>query len=833
MAQRRGGDSDVFAIPDFWKSSTWLDTAVVELQSEGMFSLDVHREAPEYIVGLVEEKPSEGYFRLPPLLELPPLPDVKQKIEPSFEEPVTLDTFGKDVDDLWLLECSKVKHVPEIKTWATFEQRNEQVPLSTFISEAGPAAFDALLAVEDGPFKILDNDKYLTTDHRTYCASLLNLVLVLKEFDPSCNSKPSSSLSDEQLISLLFDEVHTVEYKSEFLRNTIREVLRAVSKPWTDLVGEWIGLRAEKGIAITKNRPGKGFVRVEDKLWVDDQGFELEEPDYFLNAEAIPSFLPDDVAQEMFETGRNLRFVRDNHPDHRLAKPDGVITANPPKLEWHFDWEAISEVEMKAKEYEQALTCYLEQNTARTLAADDGDNESSTSQGGYDFQLFGKDEGQMADNMLKMFSQPRTPKAIPQDDRLQDVLVSQLFAPDMAMSSLATTDFNPHWSLLPLLSFGPIISAQARIVNKECARLLFSAHNLRSHLRLQRQYHLLGNGLFVSRLSHALFDPDLDTAERRAGIALTGGVMGLRLNGRENWPPASSELRLALMGVLAESYEPFHPTQPSASKTELPPDMDISFAVRDLSPEEIEKCMDPNSLYALDFLRLSYKPPSALRPVMTPIALFKYDRIFRFLLQVLRMLYVVNSLFREIVSRDGNADPASLRLRVEAHHFITRLAAYFFDTGIAGPWTRFEAWLDDLERSLSAPADDGDQERSHTGPDRLRDRHEAVLDEIMDALLLRKRQQPVMQLLEDIFSIVLQFANCWRRRRSGGNDDLGTERLLKGFGKKVDVFTSVCRGLSEKGNGKAGCGEDGGIGRLLLLLDMRPMFAHEAYSEQS
>lgn len=523
------------------------------------------------------------------------------------------------MDDLWLLECSKVKHVPEIKTWATFEQRNEQVPLSTFISEAGPAAFDALLAVEDGPFKILDNDKYLTTDHRTYCASLLNLVLgrsslfyawdaskscferttepiklqgysgqALEGFSDACRAcggsirhlrtfiektyahraspartamgnvidrllltiqselgaraegvrsvlqlqalvqpvrsilvyfrdlvqRLSRSRSDEQLISLLFDEVHTVEYKSEFLRNTIREVLRAVSKPWTDLVGEWIGLRAEKGIAITKNRPGKGFVRVEDKLWVDDQGFELEEPDYFLNAEAIPSFLPDDVAQEMFETGRNLRFVRDNHPDHRLAKPDGVITANPPKLEWHFDWEAISEVEMKAKEYEQALTCYLEQNTARTLAADDGDNESSTSQGGYDFQLFGKDEGQMADNMLKMFSQPRTPKAIPQDDRLQDVLVSQLFAPDMAMSSLATTDFNPHWSLLPLLSFGPIISAQARIVNKECARLLFSAHNLRSHLRLQRQYHLLGNGLFVSRLSHALFDPDLDTAER-------------------------------------------------------------------------------------------------------------------------------------------------------------------------------------------------------------------------------------------------------------------------------------------------------------------------------
>jgi hypothetical protein len=358
-------------------------------------------------------------------------------------------------------------------------------------------------------------------------------------------------------------------------------------------------------------------------------------------------------------------------------------------------------------------------------------------------------------------------------------------------------------------------------------RLLFSAHNLRSHLRLQRQYHLLGNGLFVSRLSHALFDPDLDTAERRSGVALTGGVMGLRLNGRENWPPASSELRLALMGVLAESYEPLHSSQQPTSKMELPPDMDVSFAVRDLSPEEIEKCMDLNSLYALDFLRLSYKPPSALLPVMTPVILLKYDRVFRLLLRVLRMLYVVNSLFREIVSRDFNADPASLRLRVEAHHFITRLAAYLFDTGIAGPWVRFEAWLDNVEHHLSSPENDSDQERSHTGPDRLRDRHEAVLDEIMDALLLRKRQKPVMRLLEDIFGVVLQFAQSWRRRKCGGEDDGEARRLLGVFGKKVDVFVSVCRGLGEKGDGKGGRGEDGGIGRLLLLLDMRPVFAHE------
>jgi hypothetical protein len=882
----------------------------------------------------VEEKASEGYFKLPPLLDHTPVPDARHKPAPSSEDvSLTPPVFSEQgVDDFWLCESGEIKHVPEIKTWATFERRNEQEAPATFITEAGSAAFDALVAAEDDPLNIPDNDKYITIDTRAYCASLLTLALgrssllytwdeskscfsmsaervklqgysgqTLKGVSDACKEsgdltrhlrafadkiygdraspartalanavdkllhtiqselgaraervgsvlqlqalvhpvrsvlvyfrglvqRLSRSRSDEQLISLLFEEVHTVEYKSDFLRNTICEVLRAVSKPWTDFVEEWVGLKPETGIAITKNGPGKGFVKVENKLWVDDQGFELEEPDYFLDDENMPSFVPDDLAQEIFETGRNLRFIRTNHANHRLARFECVAASDPPKFEWQFDWEAVSRVERKAKEYEEALSCYLERSAAGTLGADHFHDEPPITEGGFDFQFFGKDQEQMADNMLKMFSQPMAQKAILQEDSLQHILRTQVFSPKLATTSPTSTSFNPHWSLLPLLSFGPVISAQARIVNKESMRLLFTAHNLRSHLRLQRQYHLLSNGLFVSRLSHALFDPELDTAERRSGVALTGGVMGLRLNGRENWPPASSELRLALMGVLAESYEPCHSTSQPALKAELLPDMDVSFAVRDLSAEEIERCMDPNSLYALDFLRLSYKPPSALLPVMTPIILLKYDRIFRLLLRVLRMLYVVHSLFREVVSRDCNADAASLQLRVEAHHFITRLAAYLFDTGIAGPWARFESWLDDVEGSLSTPENDSAQGRSHAGPDRLRDRHEATLDEIMDALLLRKRQKPVMRLLEDIFGVVLQFAKFWRRRRSRGDDDGEARRLLEVFGKKVDVFVSVCRRLSEKGDGNGGGGEDGGIGRLLLLLDMRPVFAHE------
>jgi hypothetical protein len=45
--EERGASSDIFAIPDFWKSSRWLDTAVAELQAEGMFSVDVNSTSIE------------------------------------------------------------------------------------------------------------------------------------------------------------------------------------------------------------------------------------------------------------------------------------------------------------------------------------------------------------------------------------------------------------------------------------------------------------------------------------------------------------------------------------------------------------------------------------------------------------------------------------------------------------------------------------------------------------------------------------------------------------------------------------------------------------------
>ncbi|KAH9908593.1 Spc97/Spc98 family protein [Xylariomycetidae sp. FL2044] len=651
--------------------------------------------------------------------------------------------------------------------------------------------------------------------------------------------------TDEQLLSLVFHETQRLENGNVLLADVMREVLISVSEPWTDFVEKWIGVKAEEGIRMTKDGPGKNFVKVENVATIDDLGFEAEEPDYVLDGECMPNFVPSEIAVMMFETGRNLRLLRAHHPEHSLSQRHIISSSRPPTFRWQFSWDSIRQAQSQAERYERQLSQSLHDKRFGTATLDARTNiEGGTNQDV--LQFFGQDGHQLEGRLLASIdAMNKPPSTAMEKDSLSALLEARLFN-DSLPSENPITQFTPHWSLIPLHSFGPLVAAQARIINREYMKLLFEAHNLRDHLRVQRQFHLLGNGVFCSRLSHALFDPELETAERQAGVARQGGVMGLRLSGRDNWPPASSELRLALMGILGESYRSSAAQDiPDSESRQLPGD--ISFAVRDLSSEEIDKCLDPGSLEALDFLRLSYKTPAPLAPVISPVVLMKYDRIFKLLLRILRMLFVIGQLCRDAVMirmHWHDMDDLTLRFRFEAQHFVTSISTYFFDTGIEMPWRRFEAWLDDIQSKLT-------KQDTHTvkakapSPDQMREAHEATLDSIMHTLLLRKRQQPVMKLLEDIFNLILMFSNRTRLAASGKVDsDAGGEYvrgLYDGFRKKVDVFITVCRGLREKGGNTSKATrhdllsddgkqfgdkkEESTIDRLLVKLEMSAYYA--------
>lgn len=897
--------ADVFAIPEFWRTSRW--PAQSSSQHSEFFDQNAQPERPPAWTpegSPTGDAPSDGFFKIP--VELEPFITSRPDEQTQHENPpIAPDDSDADAaglfSDAWLTTEEAPPHRADFMSWDGFNNPGVPPIAPLLLSEAGPTAYDAALHSAEDPLQA-QNTEYDVVETNPYVASLLSLALgrasmfftwderkssfapeldqmrisgysaqTLRGMQDRCLqcgnttrflsifvqvtyktlpspgrvalakaidsllvaaqaklgaaarqirsllqlqwlvqpvysllayfralvSRLNRTRTDEHLLSKLFDEAQALEHDDGLLRDIMREILNRVTEPWADFASKWIGTKPEGGNPMTKDGPSKSFVKVENVGFTDDFGQETEEPDYILDESRMPKFVPKDVGRVMFETGRTLRLLRDQHPGHPICQMELLEFSEAPHLEWHFEWTSIRDIQSAVQAYEETLSDAL--RTGNPSIA----TQKSTRGGGYEFGFFGQPEGELAERLvasIKEMSQP-LPQAS-ETDKLSRLIRDHLFE-NKEKTETSSIALSPHWSLVPLLSFGPLVEAQARVINREYMKLVFGVHKLRDHLALQKEFHLLGNGVFCSRISHALFDAELETAERQAGIARKGGVMGLRLGGRDTWPPASSELRLSLMGVLSECYTPHTKERSSGREGQAMPG-DLSFAVRDLSEEQIMKCMNPDSLEALDFLRLSYKPPAPLTPIFTPVILIKYDRIFQMLLRLLRLLFVARELFRDTNSRTSfwhDADDASLRFRVEAQHFISCTVAYFFDAGIGLRWRQFEDWLNTVQLNVEDNGCGPDAPRV-LSPDELREHHEQVLDRIMHTLLLRKRQQPVLELLEDIFALILAFAKHARQKGAGKSSaSMATTSydLYQSFKKKMDVFITVCHGLSEKG----------------------------------
>ncbi|KAJ3489896.1 hypothetical protein NLG97_g5896 [Lecanicillium saksenae] len=710
----------------------------------------------------------------------------------------------------------------------------------SYTGEAGPcrvALASAISQILQVVHKYVTVDKVQPRSLLQLQTSIACLAAIVKPL-VRLNAQLRQSMGDHDILSAVFHHASLADADSRYIRDMMREILQRVSIPWIEFLQEWIGTKAEQGIPLTKADVGaqKWFVKVDTEIYVDDFGRQVEDVDFRLDRSRMPSFIPDDVAQSIFETGKNLRFIKSHHPEHILANIQFTIMQKPPEIRWLFDWNAISRVERLIKQFREKIMAAVNNsrvgNTSHLVSVSHGSSQEAED---YKLEFFGVNEDEMESRIQASIQRLQQPlKDETARDSLSTIVRRQL---DQGFSDNSGSGLTPHWSLLPLLSFGAMVSAQARSINQEHMRLLFVKHDLLEHLRLYREFHMLGSGLFCTRLSQALFNPDLESAERQAGIARQGGIMGLRLGGRDTWPPASSELRLALMGILSDAF--FDNRQQSSRKPgrdgeKLPGD--LSFAVRDLSEEEIEKCMDPDSLEALDFLCLQYTTPPALSNVITPVILLQYDRIFRLLLRVLRMMYVVDELFRQTLWTNrlyGYELPdEEYRFVREARIFVSSVAGYFLDTAISIPWQAFENRLEQIQAALALSSNDS-VTKQPPSPLQLQQLHGKLLQAVMRGLFLRKRQEPILNLLEDIFKGILEYAKFAK----AGDSEMAAGRksaaeIYHEFRQKVQVFITVCRSLSEKAKSEpkdkdgeglfttAGVGDESIVAQLLSKLDL-------------
>ena len=691
---------------------------------------------------------------------------------------------------------------------------NQMRGLQSFVDHAYalPEPFPAMIAFAGSVSSILA----VITEHLTRPARIPHSLLQLQSlfYRPSLILgclyevvlKIRDSKNDVNLLSEIYNWSEDLDHVDVSLHPIVLQLLGSTSKPWLEAVGSSIGLQPKNSWSTGLNLKKRSYL-------------EEESLDSIPTSSVMPSFIAEDDATVLVQTSKGLSLLETHSPNNVLITSAISHKFNPPELEWHFGWTDIERIQSKAKLYETRLLQALKSSS------------------GHDSRL--KD---MAPRHESLSEYQDWPFGIPEDVSLTQVTVSHFNSGNLlhgtqsssednllhksvkhALMANATmnedSSFAPPFSITPLLSFSPIISSQARLINLACFQLIFKQYNLRAHLALQRQYQLFGDGVFVSRLSQALIDPDLSSTQRHKGLIRTGKV-GLNLGARESWPPASSELRLALMGILKECFRSGN-KDPTVKRLDEELPGGLSFAIRDLSHDEIERCLDPNSIEALDFLRLQYKPPPPLDMIFTVSVLEKYDSIFKLLLRLTRIIFITNQLFRHdktITSHSKHFDIISRRFRIEARHFVMAVSSYFFESGINSIWNDFELNLDGLEKRLETDEPNSGLSQ-YNSLDQLQEYHEAVLDQIMSTLLLRKRQEKMMKLLEEVFSLILLFAkevNSAKEKDLYTREMSGPQDLYVRFNEKVKLFVGSCKDLSSRKDHRSNKEINSGDGRKLF-----------------
>ncbi|KAE8339596.1 hypothetical protein BDV24DRAFT_175928 [Aspergillus arachidicola] len=624
-------------------------------------------------------------------------------------------------------------------------------------------------------------------------------------------------VSDAQIFSIVLEKAAHFSQTFGHMEDLFREIVIRTVYPFLEHAETWIGLRLEASTLKELAANGRSFVVLEPSeespKTTSSQSTRLE---YRYNPAEMPSFVPTDQAELIFESGRSLRLLKRFHPQHPIAS-DGICNGDVPRLSCASTWTDIERIQQKAKIYENRLRSeILRYNRGRPSATKNSiiNSQSPAHTEGSDtlkdtFDLFDIDDAQ---NMTGLLANP---SSIEKDELSR--LIDQGNAKDLEGPEDHRCNFGPELASALYLSLAPLLSSQALLIDFSCLHLLFKEHKLRYHLSLQWRFQLLGDGFFTSLLSHALFDPEMQSGERKSGVVRSSVHTGLRLGSRDTWPPASSELRLVLIGLLSECHG-FDDRSDSSAGNESRKDRELpgglSFSIRELTDEEVTKCKDPNAIEALDFLRLQYKPSDVLEAIITSRSLSKYDRLFKHLLRLLRMVSVVKGLIRDSTGRDslsGHPRNVYQKFRIDCQHFVLSLSDYCFHVGIGSTWQRFQDSLAKIERCLDRGDIDGTIEAAHSVP-RLRDYHEDVLDQMLFALFLSKRHADAAKLLESIFGTILTFAPLSRMDGTSGvrhESEAIAYQLFATFRKQTSLFVNYLRNLdgvnaSSKSFGRSG-----------------------------
>ena len=583
-------------------------------------------------------------------------------------------------------------------------------------------------------------------------------------------TRASQFETETALVNYVISMVQDHESHDQWFYPISFQILCMVSKSFLEDISVAIGLLPVGTIAFSRS---PSLSHLLETLTVSDE------------SGAATKKLPDlfDIRQELiiFQLHQSLKVLKNVRPDHLLNNSTYQHQGNHVSLELAGSWDGVDDIHAKTIAYQTFASQHLSCGSSERV--DIVKKDSLGYQLSQPLPQYNTKEETFQLNIIESIDECNLLRAQESEmDPLATVLDKAL--QPQSLYRIASTSYPPI-AVLMMESFAPLLSVQARLINHSCLRMIFKDGNLLHHLDVLYKFHLLGSGIFTTKLKQALFSSELSSTERKKGHHRAGNL-GLRLGSRSTWPPANAELRLALTGMLSDCYSLSFPAWFSKSPDHLPGN--LAFAIRNLSEPEIEACMDSTSLAALDFLRLQYKSDPALSVILTDKALSKYDHIIRFLLRLSRVSFAIDQIWLHQRLGHSTADPRMSRFTYEARHFVQTLVAHVHST-ISSIWHRFYQLMASVERQLDHDVSTSSCSTSN-GLFQLSALHGLMLDKIMFELLLRKRHEKVMQILNQILTAILEMASTAKSHIE----------LLSDFRTNVGVFIAVCRNLSDRGD---------------------------------
>ncbi|PPR01645.1 hypothetical protein CVT24_001621 [Panaeolus cyanescens] len=625
------------------------------------------------------------------------------------------------------------------------------------------------------------------------------------------------------LLSRIYEhlELNFEQHSSSLIRSVFAFILTCTSQEYIQDIARSVGF----GKPAPKRAPKREQSTYELQLEDDEDEEEEDILELLDNVETnFPSFFPKKTIEALPAAQKSLVLLRIAQPEHRL-----LSTAHShPTIRWIWTTDEINAA-WSGKPVPSDSNG--PQNSNLHLLS-----EEATSAGLAAFKLFDLEPGSLTtQSTFKM--EAISPATL-------DAFIKRF--PD------ALPAITPTMPDLTTLTFRSLTIHATEMSSTLLDVFLRSSDhlNFRSHLILLRSYLLLAGPKFKARILTALFSDagqhelennahsmTIRSLRRRPGKQYGQGnqpwAVGLSPNllDREMWPPVGADLSFFLRTVIVDSLDYRKEkddvsdgeeggTTPKLNSRGNPrehEDDDVSsqvieeagwrlgFAIRDLpTGSGRDKWMDPLSIEALDFLYMDYKPPHPMEILISPDILDKYQRMFTFILRLQRVECAIKSLFRMSSHKAiatylfptlTKSRRLLLHFRFIAHTFVESLSGYVFDTVIRG---NFDPFLARLEQ----PPDVSSQDASFTDVFHLSRCHSAVLNDMLNACLLRTGQKNVGDLLRQCLEIVLELTivigELHRDRLKEYQAATFIEDLFSKFRGRMATLVRVLKGLVEK-----------------------------------